>query len=677
LASLARIVVSGGLCRDAEIAIERGMKTPSLFFVAAAALAVLPGARSEVRPNALFSDHAVLQQGREIPVWGTGTDGERVTIAIAGRTAATTTQGGHWLVRLPPLPAGGPYTLTVSGPSNTVEAVDILVGEVWLCSGQSNMERQLGPREGQPLIANWEAEAAAANYPEIRHFLVPQKTALAPAAAVEGEWIVCSPRTVADFTAVGYFFGRDLFQARHVPVGLIHSSWGGTPAESWTSLDTLRTLPDFAQTVAEINATRFEIQNGTYDYQKKLAGWFQAHDPGSAQVAPWSAPDLDTAGWTATNLPAAWEDAGMPGFDGVVWFRKSFDLPEAWAGTDAELQLGAIDDADTTWVNGVQVGATSGWRVPRVYAVPAAVLHAGRNVIAVRVLDTGGHGGIWGGGHPLQLVPATGHAGATIPLARAAAAGLAGEWLRQPSVRLGPVPHPPADYRTSAQVPGSLYHGMIAPLQPCAIRGVIWYQGETNVGRERQYRTLFPTLIADWRRAWGAGDFPFLFVQIAPHKDMTPEIREAQLLTLERTPNTAMAVTIDCGDANNIHPAHKQPVGARLALAARALAYGEKIEYSGPAFAAMQVAGNRVVLHFTHLGGGLVAKDGPLVGFTIAGADKVCHPAKAEIQGDAIVVSADAVAQPVAVRYGWANVPEGNLYNAAGLPASPFRTDVD
>jgi sialate O-acetylesterase len=667
---------NGGLCRAAEIAIERGMK-PLPFLCVAAAYAVLPAARCEVRPNSLFSDNAVLQEGREIPIWGTATDGERVTVEIAGQRVKTTAKDGRWLVRLLPLPEGGPYTLTVGGPSNAVTARNVLVGDVWLCSGQSNMERQLGPREGQPLIANWEAEMAAANYPQIRHFLVPQKTALAPTAAVEGKWVVCSPETVADFTAVGYFFGRDLFQARHVAVGLIHSSWGGTPAESWTSLDTLRTLPDFTQTVADIGATRGEIQNGTYDYMAKLADWFKARDPGSAPAAPWSAPDLDTAGWTATNLPAVWEETGLPGFDGVVWFRKSVDLPASWVGAGAELQLGAIDDADTTWVNGVQVGATSGWRVPRIYAIPAGVLHAGRNVIAVRVLDTGGNGGIWGDGHPLQLVPAAGHGGGALPLARAAAAGLAGEWLRQPSVRFGPVPYPPTDYRNSAQVPGSLYNGMIAPLQPYAIRGVIWYQGEANVGRERQYRTLFPALIADWRRAWGEGDFPFLFVQIAPFKDMTPEIREAQFLTWQQTPNTAMTVTIDCGDANNIHPAHKQPVGARLALAARALAYGEPIEYSGPAYAAMQVVGNRVVLRFTHLGGGLVAQGGPLAGFTIAGADRVFHPATAEIQGDTIVVSADAVAQPVAARYGWANVPEGNLYNVAGLPASPFRTDVD
>ncbi len=630
--------------------------------------AVISTARADVTPDALFSDHAVLQQGREVPVWGTAREGERVTVEFAGQKVATTTKDGRWLVRLRPLPAGGPHTMTISG-EHTVTISDLLVGEVWVCSGQSNMERQLGLREGQQPIANWEQEVAAANHPQIRHFLVPQKSALTPAATVKGQWVVCSPATVAGFTAVGYFFGRDLLQARHVPVGLIHSSWGGTPAESWTSLDTLKTLSDFAEPVAQAEHAVEEIKNGTYNYARTVAAWLQAHDPGSVEGSLWSAPQLDTSTWKQMDLPVFWENADLPGFDGVVWFRRTFDLPESWSGAGAELHLGAIDDADTTWINGVEVGTTNGWKIPRVYRVPADVLRPGHNVIAVRVLDTGGGGGLYGGGETLRLAPTTGHDLPPI--------SLAGAWLYRASVKLGSVPNPPSDYTNSPMALGALYNGMIAPLQPYAIRGVIWYQGESNVGREKQYRTLFPTMIADWRRAWGEGDFPFLFVQIAPHKDMTPEIREAQLLAWQHTPNTAMAVTIDCGDANDIHPTHKQPVGARLTLAAQALAYGESVEYSGPVFKSMQPVGSRAILSFTHLGGGLVAKDGPLTGFTTAGADKVFHPAAAEIQDDTVVVSSPEVAQPVAVRYGWANVPEGNLFNRAGLPASPFRTDVD
>jgi sialate O-acetylesterase len=492
---------------------------------------------------------------------------------------------------------------------------------------------------------------------------------LSPESSVTGNWVVCSPETVADFTAVGYFFGRGLFQARKVPIGLIHSSWGGTAAEAWTSLDALRKMPDFAEPAAQVERTAAARAAGTYDYPKQIETWFTANDPGAAGKPAWCAPELDEGGWEQQVLPGLWETAGLPGFDGVVWFRRTIDLPASWSGADAELHLGKVDDADTTWVNGVQVGATSGYQIPRVYRVPAAVLQPGRNVIAVRVLDTGGGGGLWGGSDRMRLVSSKGGESTAIPLT--------GPWSRKVSVSLASVTPPPVDFSQSPATPSSLYNGMIAPLLPYAMRGVIWYQGEANVGREKQYRTLFPAMIADWRRAWGEGDFPFLFVQIAPHKDMTPEIRESQLLTLEHTPNTAMAVTIDCGDANDIHPTHKQPVGARLALAARALAYGEKVEYSGPVFESVQFTGPRAVLHFTHLGGGLVARDGALAGFTIAGADKVFHSAGAVIEGATVVVSTTDVPQPVAVRYGWANVPSGNLVNAAGLPASPFRTDVD
>jgi len=635
---------------------------------ALAAAVLVPAAQAAVVPHALFSDHAVLQQGRDVPVWGTARDGEQVTVEFAGQKVTTVAHDGRWLVHLAAVPAGGPYTMTIAG-DNRVTIADLLVGEVWICSGQSNMERQLGLREGQQPIANWEQEVAAANHPQLRHFLVPQKPALEPAASVTGRWVVCSPATVADFTAVGYFFGRDLLQARHVPVGLIHSSWGGTPAEAWTSRAALRQRPDFAGPVAQAEQAIAQIKSGTYDQAKAMAAWMQQYDAGSAEGAPWSDPPLDTSAWKAMTLPVFWEKAGLPDFDGVVWFRRTFDLPASWNGGDAELHLGAIDDADTTWVNGVAVGATDGWQIPRLYRVPAGVLRAGSNVVAVRVLDTGGGGGLYGGGDSLRLAPAAGRDGPAL--------SLAGPWRYRVAANLATGPRPPVDPTQSPLTPGGLYNGMVAPLQPYAIRGVIWYQGEANVGRETQYRTLFPALIADWRRAWGQGEFPFLFVQIAPFKDMTPEIREAQLLAWQHTPNTAMVVTIDCGDAADIHPPHKQPVGARLGLAARALAYGEALEYSGPVFHALRPAGGRAVLAFTHLGGGLVAQGGPLTGFTIAGADRVFHPATAVIEGDTVAVAAPEVAQPVAVRYGWANVPVGNLFNAAGLPASPFRTDGD
>ena len=639
------------------------------FGLLALALGIFP-AQADVTPNPLFADDAVLQQGMKVPVWGRADPGEHVTVEFSGQRVSTAADAdGKWLVRLAPMKAGNkPQTLTISG-KNKIVLTNILVGEVWICSGQSNMERELGLRAGQKPITDWQQEVHDASYPEIRQFYVPQTKAFAPTQTVNGHWTVCSPKTVRNFTAVGYFFGRDLHQARRVPIGLIHSSWGGTVAEAWTSETALSRWPDFAGALADLKRLVADPDAARQETRDRQAAWYARVDTGMKASPAWSAADLDTNSWKPMTLPAYWEQAGYPDFDGVFWFRRTFDLPENWDGTGVELHLGAVDDNDTTWVNGLEVGATIGWNLPRVYRVPGSGLKPANNIIAVRVLDTGGNGGLWGGDDPMRMMVNAG--GQTNPLP------LTGEWLCRQSVSLADVGWPPVDNSQSPNAPTVLYNGMIAPLLPYALRGVIWYQGESNVGRERQYRTLFPALIADWRQAWGEGNFPFLFVQLAPFNGNTPELREAQLLTAQHTPNAAMAVTIDCGDADDIHPAHKQPVGARLALAARALAYGEKIEYSGPVFESMKLKGPDAVLYFTHVGGGLAAKDGPLEGFTVAGADKVFHPAQAEIQGQTVVVHSDAVPQPVAVRYGWANVPEGNLFNRAGLPASPFRSDLD
>ncbi|HZL43505.1 MAG TPA: sialate O-acetylesterase [Verrucomicrobiae bacterium] len=642
------------------------MKPSSMLLAFILTLAI--HARADVVPNILFSDNAVLQQEMKVPIWGTAAPGEKVRVEFAGQTVTGVAGAdGKWLVYLAPIKAGGPYTLAVSG-RNTVQATNVLVGEVWLCSGQSNMERQLGSRAGQKPITNVEREIAEANYPQIRHFGVEQTKSFAPVQSVKGAWLICSPATVKDFTAVGYFFGRDLFKARGVPIGLLHSSWGGTPAEAWSSESTLRGLTDFAPTLDLLKRVQSDPQGARREYANRLELWFGRVDPGSHPGATWSAHDLDTASWKEMTLPTLWESVGEPDLDGVVWFRKNFDLPDNFAATDAELDLGMIDDMDTTWVNGVQVGALNGYQLVRKYPVPAGVLKPGRNVIAVRVLDTGGGGGLYGG-DKLQLVFKNEAGMGPVPLS--------GPWQYRVTVNLKNAPWPPTSITENATAPTVLYNGMIAPLLPFAMRGVIWYQGEANVGRERQYRTLFPAMIAGWRQAWGEGDFPFLFVQIAPFSGMTPEIREAQFLSWQSTRNTAMVVTTDCGDPVDIHPAHKQPVGARLALAARALAYHERIEYSGPEFESMSIKGTNAVLRFRHLGGGLASREEPMKGFTIAGSDKNFVPAHAEIHGKAVVVTSPDVAHPAAVRYGWANVPEGNLINKAGLPASPFRTDTD
>jgi sialate O-acetylesterase len=494
-------------------------------------------ATAEVKPNRLFSDNMVLQQGMAVPVWGTAAPGEKVTVEFAGQSqSATADPNGRWKVTLSALPASSePQTMTIAGsqPANQKSQIaNVLVGEVWICSGQSNMERQLGLRPPQKPIANWEQEVAEANYPLIRHFLVARKVSDTPVTDVSGAWEVCSPKTVSQFTAVGYFFGRDLHKAIKAPIGLIHSSVGGTPAEAWTSRPALEADPELRGLIAE-------YEQAIKDYPAKRQ-------------------------------------------------QYTLDIPTLQEKYNADAEQAKKE------------------------------------------------------GKPLP---------------------------RRPS--------PPADPSKAAGHSCGLYNAMVVPLQPYAMRGVIWYQGESNNDRARQYRTLFPKMIADWRTAWDQGEFSFLFVQIAPHYQMTPEIREAQLLSWQKTRNTAMVVLTDCGDPCDIHPPLKQPVGDRLALAARAIAYGEKIEYSGPVFESMKTEGDRAILTFTHVGTGLEAKAGSLKGFTLAGQDKVFVPAQAEIRDNSIVVSSPQVTKPTAVRYGWANVPEGNLYNKEGLPASPFRTDVE
>jgi len=623
----------------------------------------------EVKPNGLFTDNAVLQREIEIPIWGTARTGEQVTVEFAGQKVTTTAENGKWMVRLKAMPANAtPQTITITG-DNKVTLTNVVVGEVWVASGQSNMERTLGLTPWQKPIDNWQEEVAKADYPLLRQFRVPNRVATGPVGDVVGKWIVCSPQTAPGFSAVGFFFARDLYKALGMPIGILFSSWGGTEAEAWTSADSLKQIPGLQVSIDLVKIAAEKPAEAMERYVAAAADWYQKYDAGS-QGATWSVSALDTNAWKSMNLPVYWEEASQPGFDGVGWFRKEVELPESWAGKEAILHLGPIDDNDTTWVNGVQIGAIEGWNIPRHYKLAPGVLKAGRNVIAVRVLDTGGGGGIYGKPEQLLLEGGEGSSPATLALSGPWQYRVGGSLENAPTFPSRPSPDNPHQ-------PAALFNGMISPLIPYAIRGVTWYQGEANSGHGKQYRELFPLLIGDWRAHWSEGDFPFLFVQIAPHSDMTPEIREAQFLTLARSPRTAMAVITDAGDAHDIHPSHKQVVGARLALAAQALAYGKKIEYSGPLFRSVKFKRDKAVLEFTHTGGGLVAQGGELRGFTIAGADKKFIPAKAEIKGRKVVVRSDQMPAPVAVRYGWANVPDVNLFNGAGLPASPFRTDVD
>ncbi|MCL4369030.1 MAG: sialate O-acetylesterase [Actinobacteria bacterium] len=492
-------------------------------------------ASSTVVPNPLFSDGAVLQRGVRVPIWGTASPGEHVTVSFDGQKVSTVANGGKWMVHLKPMEAGGPFTLTISG-SNTVEIHNVLVGEVWVCSGQSNMEFPLA------LASNGKEAIQSSSDPMLRLFTVPRLVSYYPQTAVKrpgdranysvafpqdtkegGHWDEASPSTTGGFSAVAYFFGRSLRRALGVPVGLIHSSWGGTPAEAWTTRKALEDTPSIRYYIDGLDAAVRAYPQQMKRYHEQL--------------------------------------------------------------------------------DSIAKGGANGSQAPKAPDNP-----------------------------------------------------LASSWA-----------------------PSGLYNGMIAPLIPYAIKGAIWYQGESNAGKAYEYRTLLPTMIRSWREEWGEGDFPFLLVQIAPFlkiqsqpmESAWAELRDAQLYTTQTVPKTAMAVITDVGDQNDIHPRQKEPVGQRLALAAEAIAYGRKVEYSGPQY----VQGGRAILSFTHVDGGLVAKDGPLTGFAIAGADRKFVNAQAEIQGGRIAAWSPDVARPAAVRFGWADYPVVNLYNKDGLPASLFRTD--
>ena len=616
-----------------------------------------PAANIEL--TALFSDHMVLQQGQSTPVWGKASPGGKVLVKIAGQRLQTVVdQSGSWRVDLAPMKPAESLTLRVIG-QDTVTIQDVAVGEVWICSGQSNMEWPLSAAK------NGKEEVAAANYKKMRLFTVEKSIAVKPMSDVNSDgWHVCTPETAPSFSAVAYFFGRELVEDLNIPIGLIHTSWGGTPAEAWTSAQALKTMPDFGDLVKKLETDAITIPEGSdQDLRQQWTEDVDAKDLGLKEH--WERKDFDDAQWSEMQLPTLWESAGLGGYDGVVWFRKTIDLPQKWAGGNLKLHLGPIDDVDSTWVNGHLIGSQNIYNEPRKYKIPQGVVNSDVIQITVRILDTGGGGGIWGKPDDLKLYYENDDS-----------ISLAGNW----KYKLG-VPKDQVTALPNQNLGTVLYNAMLAPLIPYGIQGAIWYQGESNAGQAYQYRTLFPTMIRDWRSRWKR-DFPFLFVQLAnygthsdqPRDNDWAELREAQLMTLS-LPNTGMAVTIDIGNPLDIHPRNKQDVGKRLALNARALVYGEDIPYSGPIYRSMTVEGNAIRLAFDHVYQGLSAKGDTLTGFAIAGEDRKFIWANATADGVTILVSEPKVQNPVAVRYGWDADPHCNLVNSAGLPASPFRTD--
>lgn len=609
-----------------------------------------------------FSNDMVLQRDKGIHIWGWASVGEQIEVEFKGKRVKTKTKkDGKWEVTLPQSTFGGPYALQIESRKSKIKLNNIMVGDVWLCSGQSNMEWMVKNSN------NAEREIADARYPNIRLLTVNRAMANKPVDNIEGMWKICSPETIGDFSAVGYFFGRHLFHNLDIPIGLINSSWGGTVAETWTSNETMCTVPEYEdaiKTVSTMNLEQFQNENNA---KKTLFEQAMKNDIGIEEQ--WQ--HKSSIYTNNMQVPQDWNENELSTIDGSVWFKYEFYLPQGSKDKSATLSLGTIDDADVTWINGVKVGQTDGYNISRFYDIPTGVLKDGKNTIVINVLDYARGGGINGQKEKLYIdVDDQKHS-------------LADTWKYAISVdsrNYGFSDFGPNSY------PSLLYNAMIAPLVSYPIKGVIWYQGESNDNNPFLYRTLFPNLIKDWRAKWG-NEFPFYWVQLANFRsaDISPsesswaEIREAQTMALS-LPRTGQAITIDIGEANDIHPRNKQDVGKRLALQVLKNEYDKSsIVASGPTFRSMAIEGNKIVISLNNEGTSIKAtnKYGYVQGFAIAGTDGKYMWAKAYIEEDKVYVYNDKIKNPVSVRYAWSDNPnDANLYNQEGLPTCPFRTDT-
>jgi sialate O-acetylesterase len=624
---------------------------------------------AQVRLPRFVRDSMVVQRDAKLKIWGWAAKGEKVNVTFNGKKFKTTTgSDGKWLLWLTPVKAGGPYTMNITA-SNQITINNILAGDVWICAGQSNMVHYLDLHKER-----YAEDIAQANYPEIRQFLVPTLTNLqTPAEDIpKGNWKSATPQDVLKFSVVAYFFAKKLYEKYHVPIGLINTSVGGPPIEAWTSEEGLKEFPDLLATVQKNKDTayvnginRVALANNLERAKRKQ------QDKGLIGPKPWYDTTYVPKHWNTINIPGYWEDQGIKDLDGVVWYRREINVPASMTGVPAKIALGRIVDVDFLYVNGVLAGNTTYQYPQRRYQLKPGLLKPGKNILVIRVLNNGGKGGFVPD-KPYYLAAG----GQTIDLK--------GYW----QYKVGEVY---SRDRTGGggislqNQPTALFNGMVAPFTNFAVKGFLWYQGESNTGKAAEYRRLLPALIADWRNRWKQGGLPFLYVQLpnfmevnySPSESEWAQLREAQLKAL-RVSNTAMVVTIDLGEWNELHPGNKKPIGERLALAAEKIAYGDKdVVYSGPLYQSSRIEGNKIIINFSNTGGGLISIDGEdLNQFAIAGADKKFVWARAIIENDTVVVWSDDISNPVYVRYAWADNPQGaNLYNKEQLPASPFRTD--
>ncbi|MDE2731562.1 MAG: 9-O-acetylesterase [Bacteroidota bacterium] len=635
-----------------------------ILFMAALALAAGCGAPNTDAPltiSRLFSDGAVLQRNTPVPVWGTGDPASRITILFNDSSQRIRVGAeGNWTATLDPHEAGGPHTLSVSSEDDTLTVEYIWFGDVWVASGQSNMAWTVKQS------ADAENEINSADDPLLRHFKVPLSWSYQPEHTLAGgQWQSAQPDVVGSFSAVAYSFARDLRTSLDIPIGIVNTSWGGSRIEAWMTPEALMANDTNAEEILAARQRRADSLHRHFMETYHATDSLDAGMPDS--VALWKDPELNLELWTDIPVPGTWESAGLTDLNGFVWYRRTFEVSEADAGADAVLHLGTIDDRDMTWINGHLVGATNGVRQVRTYDVPTGILQPGVNTVAVRVHDTGGQGGMVTDEGGLEL------------RTRSGSVALSGTW----KLRVGQFVIDPGGGPN--QQPTLLYNKMLHPMLSFPVTGFIWYQGESNGGNPddaARYADQFKTMITTWRTLFSNEQAPFLFVSLASFRAAPDEpgdsnwaiLRESQAAALELD-KVGQAITLDIGEADDIHPRNKQDVGLRLALAARHLQYGEDLVYSGPTYRDHAVDGNRIVITFNHVGSGLASRTPALGGFAVAGSDGVYVWAEARIEDNAVIVSHPSIETPTDVRYAWADNPDtASLINQEGLPAAPFQT---
>ena len=669
------------------------MRKLTLFVFAAAMFAGCSRGPSKIELPSLIGDNMLVQQKTDVTIWGKALKGKTIRIAPSWSKEVKTKAGDdmNWKVMIPSPEEGGPYSLKIYASDTIISVNNILCGDVWLCSGQSNMEM---PMEGWPpkdTIMYSAKTIASSNIAGIHLFILQRKVSGIPLDDCTGKWVVCSPESVRQFSATGFFFGKKLYEEINQPVGLIESSWGGTPSEAWTSADALQSAGEFTSELKAMKESAPQVD--------AYMAWLNGHkqQPVKTTDDKWKDLDFgdkdaalvsfDDSSWPAMALPQLFENV-IGDFDGVVWFRRKIEIPESFAGKDLTLSLGPIDDMDCTYFNGETVGnmqMSGAWQTERNYAVPGSIVKKGTNTIAVRVLDTGGGGGLYGKKGSMKI---TVRSGKQPPL------DIEGEWKYLPVAELSGEKFYIFDLAKNdffaqkkpvligPNSPSALFNAMINPARNFRIKGAIWYQGEANVGRADQYAKIFPLMIRNWRETWKEGDFPFYFVQIAPYIysgedsiELAP-LREAQTKALD-LPKTGMVVTLDIATVNNIHPPFKKEVGERLANLALANDYGKKIACAGPVYKSMTRDGRVLKIKFENTASGLKAEKNPVTGFEIAGKDMKFIKAQAKVKNNEVWVEAPKISEPVYARYCWRNGDVGTLSNGDGLPASQFNANLN